>query len=205
MTAVSVPCGICPSEIGLGATTCPGCGRELDEADKAVLQVRREGANHQAFARGKKVRSASKWIGALAILFAVSGPIMYAAQLMVADKALANLEPFEDEEELEPIDGKVYTAGELRAEVRGEPRQVLIGSLILAGLMAVLWVWSRRAPLPAIACALGLFIVVHVVSAIFDPSSILKGIIIKVLAFVALGKGLSAALATRSELGRPPA
>jgi hypothetical protein len=191
--------------IGLGAQACSGCGRPVTDQDRAVLQVRLEGDDFQAHERGKRVRQGSKWVGALAILFAVSAPVVFAMQKTQADKALANLSQFEDDEQLEPINGKSYTAGELRREVLREPNQLLIGNLILAGLMGVLWIWARRSPLPAIACALALFVVVQVVSGVLDPSTIYKGIIIKVFALAALGKGLKAALAARAAMHRPAA
>ena len=203
--AVTVPCGVCPGVIALGATTCPGCGRPVTDQDRAVLQVRLEGADFAAHERGRRVREGSKWIGALAILFAVSGPILFAMSQTQADQALAHLKDFNDDEQLQPIDGKTYTAGELRAAVAREPYQVLVTSLVVAGLMGVLWFWARRAPLPAIACALALFVVVQVVSAVLDPSSIYKGIIVKLLALAALGKGLKAALAARAAMQRQPA
>jgi hypothetical protein len=203
MSAPAIPCGTCPGEIGLGVAVCPGCGRPVTDQDRAVLQVRLEGGDFAAHERGKRVREGSKWIGALAILFAVSGPILFAVQSMEADKAVAHLAQFEEDEVLQPINGKTYTAGALRREVAREPYQVLIASLILAALMGALWLWARRAPLPAIGCALALFVVVQVVGAVVDPSSLYKGLIIKVLAFVALGKGLKAALAARAALQRP--
>ena len=182
---------------------CPGCERPVTEQDRAVLQVRLEGGDFQAHERGKQVRHGSKWIGALAILFALSAPLLFAAQKAQEQKALDNLSQFQDDEPLEPINGKSYTAGELRAEVMREPIQGLVANLVLAALMAGLWFWSRRAPLPAIACALALFVVVQVVGAVLEPESIFKGILIKVLAMIALGNGLKAALAARAAMQRP--
>ena len=183
--------------------TCPGCERPVTPQDRAVLQVRLEGGNFKSHEWGKQVRAGSNWIGALAILFVVSGPIMFAMQKMEADKALVNLAGLDEDEELVPIDGKTYTAGELRRAVEREPMQVLIVNVILGALMAVLWLWARRAPLPAIACALALYVVVHVVSAVVEPASILQGLLIKILALAALGKGLKAALAARAAMRRP--
>jgi hypothetical protein len=205
MTAVSVACGVCPGVIELGAAACPGCGRPLTDQDRAVLQVRLEGGEFVAHERGRKMRDGSKWIGMLAILFAVSAPIVFAMQKTEADKALSQLSAFDDDAPLAPIDGKTYTAGELRKEVMREPIQLLIGNLILAVLMGVLWFWSRRAPLASIACALALFLVVQLVSAVIDPSSIMKGLLIKIFAVAALGKGLKAALAAREAMRRPAA
>jgi hypothetical protein len=200
MDAVTIPCGICQSTIAMGAVTCPGCSRPVTDQDRAVLQVRFEGADWQAHERGKKVRTGAKWVGVLAILFAVSAPIMFAMQESTTSQAMTNLAQFQDDEVLQPINGKVYTAGELRRAVEREPYQTLVMNGILAVLMGVLWLWARRAPLPAIACALALYLVVQVVSAVLDPSSIVKGIIIKLVAFGALYKGLKAALDARAAI-----
>jgi len=200
MDAVTIPCGICQSTIAMGAVTCPGCARPVTDQDRAVLRVRFEGADWQAHERGKQVRAGAKWVGVLAILFAVSAPIMFAMQESTTSQAMQNLAQFHDDQVLQPIDGKVYTAGELRRLVEREPYQVLVMNGILAVLMGVLWLWARRAPLPAIACALALYLVVQVVSAILDPSSIMKGIVIKLIAFSVLYKGFTASLAARSAM-----
>jgi hypothetical protein len=200
---VSIPCGICASVIRIGDQHCQGCGRPVDDRDRATLQVRLEGSDYQAYERGKKVREAAKWIGVLAVLFAVSGVIMFFVQQSQSSVALAKLGAFQDDEVLEPIDGETYTAGQLRAMVEREPYQTLILNLIVAVLMCGLWFWAKRAPLPAIACAFALFIVVHVGSALVDPSNIAKGLIIKVIAVGVLAKGLKAALAARAVMGRP--
>ncbi|WP_375771482.1 hypothetical protein NR798_11435 [Archangium gephyra] len=185
-----------------------GCGRAVVEADRAALHAVgavEEVVDAETEERGKKVREGAKWIGALAILFAISGFLMFALQQVETNKALEHLQQFQDEDVLQPIDGKVYTAGELRVAVEREPYQVLMVNLLVAGLMTALWVWAKRAPLPAIACAFALFLVVHLVSAMIDPTSIPKGMIIKILAIVALGKGLKAALEARAMTRRPAA
>jgi hypothetical protein len=211
MSDVSVVCGsafdpaggTCAQPIRLGQVACERCGRPVTAQDRAALHARLEGGDFVAHERGKRMREASKWIGVLSILFAVSGPIAFAMQKSEADKALAHLAQFADDDALQPINGHNYTAGQLRAEVAREPLMALGVNLLVAVLMAVLWLWARRAPLPAIACAFALFLIVHVGSALVDPSSILKGIIVKVIALVVLGKGLKAALAARAAMNRP--
>jgi hypothetical protein len=71
--------------------------------------------------------------------------------------------------------------------------------------MGVLWVWARRAPLPAMVCALAIFVVVHVANAIIDPSTLYQGVIVNALAVAALVKGLKAALAARMLMPTSPA
>lgn len=202
MATASIPCGICPGEIGYGAAACPGCGRPVTQDDRAVLQVRFEGADFQAHERGGRMRRGSKWIGILALLYAASAPFIFFSGKSEADQALANLAQFADDEQMEPIHGETHTAGELRRTILWEHYGNLVAPLVVAVLMGGLWLWARRAPLPAIACALALFVVVQVVSAVVDPSSILKGLLFKIIALVALGAGLKAALGARAAMPR---
>jgi hypothetical protein len=109
------------------------------------------------------------------------------------------------EEESFQVGDKIYTASELRSAVKAEPVHALVVNLVLAAIMGVLWLWARRAPLPAIAGARAVFVVVQVVSAVVEPTTIYRGIIIKVIALLALGKGLRAALAAREAMRRPVA
>jgi hypothetical protein len=200
---VSLPCQSCQNPLRIGDQHCSGCGRAVTEQDRAILQERLESSDYNAHQRGKKVRDAARWIGALAILFAVSGVLMFAFQFSQVDRALANLNQFQDDEQLAPIDGKNYTAAELRAAVQREPYQILIVNLIVAALMGGLWMWGKRAPLPAIACAFALFLVVHVGSAMVDPKTIAQGLLIKIIAIVVLAKGLKSALEVRAMMRRP--
>jgi hypothetical protein len=149
------------------------------------------------------MRSASNWIGALAIIFAISAGFSYFMTAAQMDEALAKLATFDDDQVLLPIDGKTYTAGELREKVKREPVQLLVVNLVVAGLMGALWIWARRAPLPAICCALALIVVIYGTSAALDPSSIFKGIILKIASFAVLYKGVKAALAARAAMRQP--
>ena len=78
-------------------------------------------------------------------------------------------------------------------------------SLVVAGLMALLWRWARRAPLPALGAALALFVGVQIMSALNDPNTIYTGIVVKVLGMGALVKGLQATLAERAARARADA
>jgi hypothetical protein len=200
---VSLPCDVCAAQISLGDQFCPGCGRAVTDQDRAVLQVRLEGADFQAYQRGTNVRKASRWIGVLAVVYAVSGTMSFAMQKIKAAEALEHLSKFEDDDQLKPIDGKSYTAGELRREVEREPYVGLVSNLILCLSMAGLWWWARRAPLPAIACAFAMFLVVIIANAVVSPASLFAGIIVKIAAIAVLSKGLKSALAARAALRRP--
>lgn len=74
-----------------------------------------------------------------------------------------------------------------------EDRNFLFGvSLALCAIHVGLWQWAKTAPFPAAVVALVLFITVQLINAVLDPSSLYKGIIIKVLFLVALIKAVQA-------------
>jgi hypothetical protein len=212
---LTVPCGTCASNIGIGDEFCTGCGRAVADVDRALLRSRLEtsdyaavraslaSSDYVAHARVRNVGSAANWIGLIASLFVLGGALSFAAQRAEMATNLVNLRPLADNAILAPVNGKTYTAGELRAQLQREPYLTLGLNLGVAALMGGLWWWAKRAPLPAIACALALFVAVQVGSALMDPATIAEGLIIKILAMVALGKGLSAALAARAPRHRP--
>ena len=60
------------------------------------------------------------------------------------------------------------------------------------GIMFILFaLWSYKKPATAFMTALILFIVIHVVSAIFDPTQIAKGIILKIIVIIGLIKAFN--------------
>src|SRR4051794_39178344 len=119
MGAVSIPCGVCPGQIAWGMKVCPGCDRPITEQDTAVLQVRMEGGDFQAHDRGRRMRAGSKWIGMLAIVFAVAAPLNYALQKTEADQALAEFDHTGqgDADDAAPADG-IHAESETAAMVR---------------------------------------------------------------------------------------
>jgi hypothetical protein len=203
MDAVAIKCEVCGSEIRLSHETCAGCGRLVTSLDKALLQVKLVGPDHVAYERGRRVRSAANWIGYLAIMLMLGAGIEFVSTKIDADDALDKLASLTPDETLAPVDGVIYTVPELRSQLEREPFVVLGAGLVLAAIMGGLWLWARRAPLPAIACAIALFVVVVIVSAVLDPTNILKGILVKIFAMLALGKGLKAALAARAASKTP--
>jgi len=71
---------------------------------------------------------------------------------------------------------------------------ILVVNLILAGIYVGLGFWSKQNAIAAIVSALVLFGVVQILNIIEDPTSIFKGIIMKVVVIVYLIKGLNSAL-----------
>ena len=70
----------------------------------------------------------------------------------------------------------------------------LIVAIVEAGIGVLFFLfalWSYKKPATAFMTALVTFVVIHVASAIIEPSQIYKGIILKVLVIVALVKGFN--------------
>jgi hypothetical protein len=72
-----------------------------------------------------------------------------------------------------------------------------IGVFYLNAALAVvhlgLWLWAKTHLLPAAITALVLFVLVHVVSAFVDPSTLLTGVVVKVVFVVAIVQAIRAA------------
>ncbi len=73
----------------------------------------------------------------------------------------------------------------------------LITSAILSIIYLVLGYWSQQKPLIALVLGLLVYLTIMVLNGIIEPSTIYKGIIIKVLIIAYLGKGINSALHLR--------
>jgi len=81
---------------------------------------------------------------------------------------------------------------------RFEDSATLIATGILAVIYVVLGYWSQKRPLIALVLGLLVFLTIVVIDAILDPSTIYKGIIIKVLVIGYLAKGINSAMQLRN-------
>lgn len=197
-------CAECGETLGPGERFCPNCGRDLSspisgpDADWVPRTDRQ--ARQQAKAATRK---ASRTIMLLAILFAIAGAFLGHASSTQADKVLEAIED-KDADELFPseVNGKSYTVGELRDEIRIETRLVYITNYGLAVILLGLYFWSRKNPLPAIVTALAVYLVLQVLNAVLDPTTIYQGILIKVIIICVLFGGVRAALTARAAAAR---
>ncbi len=81
----------------------------------------------------------------------------------------------------------------VKDQLTPEGRVLLLGTHL--GLFIVhvgLYVWARVAPLAAAVVSLVLFLTLHLANAVLEPSSIYKGMIVKVLFIVVLVKAIQA-------------
>lgn len=178
-------CTNCKAQIRPFDKFCDNCGASLEyvaEAQKAQQQV----------------GGARKTIFWLSVLFAVSGGVMFFVQQMVTADSLRPFAEMSPDTVLDPVDGVVYTVGELREMAALEPYYVLFVNLGLAAVMLGLWVWAKRASFMAIVSATAVFAAVHILNAMLDPATIAQGVIVKVIVAVFLWRGIKSELLLRS-------
>jgi hypothetical protein len=181
-------CPSCQAEIQLLDDYCAKCGNALGAPDRFL-------------SNRTSIQGATSAIRILAALFVISGVIMFFLSRGEAEAALTSLSQFQDNEVLQPIDGVTYTAGELRRQVVWELWGALIVNLLLSATMLVLAWWSKRKPLPAILVTAAIYAAVLVISAIVDPTTIVKGIVVKAVIITVLARGIKGALAARTDSG----
>ena len=79
-------------------------------------------------------------------------------------------------------------------------------SLGLAGFMLILFLWSRRSPLPALMTALAAYLALLVLQVVLDPDSVFHGLVWKLALVTVLILGIAAAFdrAAREETDPDP-
>jgi hypothetical protein len=214
MAKTSVPCDACGKPVFRSDDFCEACGGRVDSATKqrltAAIQARRderearEAEEQQLGAqRQGRVRKASQMIGILAVLFLLGGILQGFMAKGVADKALQNLAQYAATDTV-TIEGVEHNVGALRAQVENEPTMLFAVNLTLTAIFIGLFLWARRSPFPAIITAFAVFVVVHFVNFLIDPSTILQGLFIKAIGVTILVAGIKAAVADRASQRTAP-
>lgn len=197
MVDVSVPCGACGKPIRGGDDFCEQCGAKVGAELKSALRERLEASDSEFAAHRKQLRNAGATIGILSMVFVVSGIVFFFVAQSQVDEALGKLGFAPDSAQLaEPVAGAT-TFGEARRALERQPWQVLGLNLFLAVVMLGLWIWSKKSILPAIMTALGIYVAVIVANALYDPTSLAQGLLIKIAVVLALAKGVHSTLAAR--------
>jgi len=178
ITKVDTFCGDCGSRVKV--TELPGAVKMWDDEVTA------------------SVNKASKWVFAIGIMFIVFGTFLGFMQKKTTDEAIANLVGYENSMTWSvPVNGKTVTVGELKRMIWFEYYGVFGINYFLAIVMLVIFKWSKTSPFSAFVTALSIYAGVIVLNAIIDPTTIIQGVIIKILVIGALIKGIKAAIPTR--------
>lgn len=114
----------------------------------------------------RTLRRATRTLFGLGAMFALGGVLLYAVGLATPGGAHPDGLPFFD----------------------------LINNLILAVAMVALGFWSRRAPLPALMTGVGIYLVVYVSNALFDPSMLARAGYTTLVFVLFMSRAIEAAL-----------
>lgn len=186
-------------ESGKGPIKCSGCGAVAKSHDRFCGSCGKTMPTADVHVNNKRVKEATRAIVWMAVLFLISGVVMFVVTKSQSVDALAKLEGLDPQSMFPtPINGETYTVAALRDQIRWEYWGILIVNLILAAVMVALAIWGRRAPLAAILIAAATYAVVIVTNAIIDPVTIGQGLLVKIIIIVLLIKGIKAALALRT-------
>ena len=179
---------------------CIACGATTKPYDRFCEKCGHAMPSAEDWAHQKRVKNATGAIGGLAILFVIFGTIMFFVTKSQSAVALLKLQSMSPDSIFPtPINGVTYTVAALRHQILWETWSVLIVNLILAAVMAGLFIWGKRAPLAAVLVDTATYLVVIVTNAIIDPKTIGQGIFLKIIIVALLVKGIRSALALRTE------
>lgn len=202
---VMASCPACAAQIVPGEKFCAACGAAITAPGPALgtgvvvqdlppVYARPDGA--------AAVSKARKWLVWVSIITVVTGLVFYVIQsgevekqITEARRATAGIDPAELDARFQQAVGMTFD--QAIEHDRGTVRLLLVVNLGLAALYLVLWWWAKRKPLPATLIALLVFVTVMVVSAVFEPSTIYQGILVKIFFTLALVRAVTAAAEER--------
>lgn len=176
---------------------CPSCNKEIPSFDSFCMYC---GEHTPVISTKdkKEMKKASKWILAISILFIIFGTISGFLNKSNANKILNDLNQYQESQKINKlINGKEYTVGALKKQISKEVKLVFITNYFLAAIMFVLFLWSYKAPFPAMVTALCIYLATIALNAIISPVTIFQGIIIKIIFISSLVAGIRASLASR--------
>jgi hypothetical protein len=182
-------CPTCGVAVTADEKFCSGCGAgiAIGSDGNAVLYDRvvspKASSPHGSTAR--------KWLLALSIITAIGGIAMYfytngesEADIAKAESILAGHTTAEKDAIYQQQVGMTFE--EVKAHQRGLVKLQLVTNIALSVLFLGLWFWARTNPYAAALVAFLLFITVIVVSAVYEPKTLVQGIVVKILFTIGL-------------------
>ncbi|MFK7742109.1 MAG: hypothetical protein AB8H80_17470 [Planctomycetota bacterium] len=153
---------------------------------------------HSSAARSKKMKSGATIILVVAVIQLLAGGFFGWSNSKNCDRALEEIYVLDDSEMLELEDGEEVSVAELRKLIEKERIQGYLIPIGLAVAFFALWFWARSSPLPALVSALVLYLAAHALSAVAEPRSLSRGIILKVVVVAGLVSGIKSAVEDRA-------
>lgn len=192
--AATVRCPKCRAAVEKGEKFCNQCGAKIPTRADRVRAMNR---NRERQENLKNVNRGRAIMLIVAVLTLLGGIVSYFAgmsevdkQLQVADETFAGMTAAERDAQLEESMGLTWQ--EVVDQDRGRVKLQAAIMVALAVIFLGLWWWAQTNAFGAALTALLLYATVTLVSALVEPESLLKGIIIKGLIVIGLFSAVSA-------------
>lgn len=199
-------CPKCGVAVTADEKFCSGCGAGISVGLDGQVVLQQRAAAPQIDLSGGHLGTARKWLLAISIITLLSGLVFYAInksdmekQLRDAEQQLAGFTPEERDARLK--EAVNMTWDEVVAHDRGLVTLLLVVNVALSVIYFGLWFWAKKNAYAASLVALLLFLTVIVISAVYEPSTLYQGVLIKILFIAALVKAVTAGREERRMLG----
>lgn len=201
-------CPKCQAPMEASESFCAACGAQVRRSEEQNRQLKSRWRGAVEKSRfGQEVSKGRGWILAVSILTLIGGLVFFGLERSRVEKDIR-----EAEAEFAGMDSKERDAA-IKAETgmtwqelvdrdRGNVMFNLVTNLALTVIYFGLWLWAKRNAFAAALTALIFFITVMLIHAVVDPTTIVKGILIKILVIVGLIGAISAAYKQRRLYGR---
>ena len=179
----SIGAGSCPScgfAIDPGKSFCPRCGHSHRADQEPKSEKSPKLGNLASAQHGSEIRGARIAIMVVAILTLIVATVQWNLLTAEINKIRANPVMVVDE------------------SVVSEARLIL-GAVFAVGFLFIgLFFWAKRNPFAATLTALVIYLGNWLITAVIDPTYIMKGIIVKLIIVGCLVKGVQAAIAHKA-------
>lgn len=203
MEAQASVCRKCSAPMEPGEEFCSTCGavRSLVPADDPPPALTPN--LYAELPREDAVGKARKWLMIIAVMTLVIGGVMFAIQSGEVEKTIQELEQQTAGMSIEDRDALMrehtgMTYQQVLDHDRGMVKLLLFVNVGLAAFYLGMWFWAKRNVLAASVIALLMFVSVTAVNGVIEPSTLYKGLVIKIFFVLALVKAIQLALAERA-------
>jgi uncharacterized membrane protein YiaA len=202
--ASAVRCPKCRGWVAKGEKFCSACGAKIPSRADRIRAAHRSKERQET---QHNVNRGRRWMLVVAVLTLFGGVFSYFSgmsevdkQLREADTAFSGMTPAERDARLKEELGMTWQ--EVIDHDRGMVTFQMAALVGLGVIFIGLWWWAQTNAFAAALIALLLYGTVMLVSALIDPASLLKGIVVKVVIMVALSSAVSAGYRQRSQVRR---
>jgi Trk-type K+ transport system membrane component len=180
----------------LPPAAAPAAPPPIPKRRSQVNEYRLKYAQREHKARSK---AAARWLLWLGLIFLVIGIFAGFLTARDAEDALTVLSEHDPDEMLD-IPGRPSPAkvSDVIAEVKTEAIRVWVIHGVLAATFLALSFWAKKAPLPAAVTGLSVYLVIQLVNFLDDPTTLLQGMVLKILFIGAMAKTISSAMSERN-------